>query len=310
MAINNFNVGVGTTSQLTRYRYVATGGETSISGADADGKTLSYTVGLEQVFLNGVNLVRGQDYTATNGTSIGNLTALVASDSLEVFAYVPFNIANAVTASTVDAKGDLLVGTGADTVGRLAVGSTNGQLLAVDSSTASGLKWANPGLTLIKTESFNAQSSVSIGSDAAPLFTSTYKNYKLVFSGEGSLNTPTNFNIRLRANTTDATAANYYYWELYRSSGTGSTDYGTSGTAFTAIGKAGALRFHLVADLQYPQVADYTTITTANVTIGASESNLSYSGGYHNVASSYNGMTFLVGSGTVTGEVSIYGYNA
>ncbi len=97
MAINNFNVGVGTTSQLTRYRYVATGGETSISGADADGKTLSYTVGLEQVFLNGVNLVRGQDYTATNGTSIGNLTALVASDVVEVFAYVPFNIANALT---------------------------------------------------------------------------------------------------------------------------------------------------------------------------------------------------------------------
>lgn len=145
MAINNFNVGVGTTSQLTRYRYVATGGETSISGADADGKTLSYTVGLEQVFLNGVNLVRGQDYTATNGTSIGNLTALVASDSLEVFAYVPFNIANAVTASTVDAKGDLLVGTAADTVGRLAVGTNDFALLAASGETT-GLKWTDIGL--------------------------------------------------------------------------------------------------------------------------------------------------------------------
>lgn len=141
MAINNFNVGVGTTSQLTRYRYVATGGETSISGTDADGKTLSYTVGLEQVFLNGVNLVRGQDYTATNGTSIGALTALVASDSLEVFAYVPFNIANALTVSTVDAKGDLLVGTGADTVGRLAVGANNLFLQAASGETT-GLKWA------------------------------------------------------------------------------------------------------------------------------------------------------------------------
>lgn len=141
MAINNFNVGVGTTSQLTRYRYVATGGETSISGADADGKTLSYTVGLEQVYLNGVNLVRGQDYTATNGTSIGSLTALVASDVVEVFAFVPFNIANAVTASTVDAKGDLLVGTAADTVGRLAVG-TNGQTLIANSAASTGLKYS------------------------------------------------------------------------------------------------------------------------------------------------------------------------
>jgi hypothetical protein len=141
MAINNFNVGVGTTSQLTRYRYVATGGETSISGTDADGKTLSYTVGLEQVFLNGVNLVRGQDYTATNGTSVGSLTALVASDVVEVFAYVPFNIANALTVSTVDAKGDLLVGTGADAVGRLAVG-TNGQTLIADSTASTGLKYS------------------------------------------------------------------------------------------------------------------------------------------------------------------------
>ena len=145
MAINNFNVGVGTTSQLTRYRYVATGGETSVSGSDADGKTLSYTVGLEQVFLNGVNLVRGQDYTATNGTSVGALTALVASDVVEVFAYVPFNIANALTVSTVDAKGDLLVGTGADAVGRLAVG-TDGQLLSAASGETTGLKWTNIGL--------------------------------------------------------------------------------------------------------------------------------------------------------------------
>jgi len=143
MAINNFNVGVGTTSQLTRYRYVATGGETSVSGTDADGKTLSYTVGLEQVFLNGVNLVRGQDYTATNGTSVGNLTALVASDVVEVFAFVPFNIANALTVSTVDAKGDLLVGTGADTVGRLAVG-TNNAILTAASGETTGLKWNVP----------------------------------------------------------------------------------------------------------------------------------------------------------------------
>lgn len=162
MAINNFNVGVGTTSQLTRYRYVATGGETSISGADADGKTLSYTVGLEQVFLNGVNLVRGQDYTATNGTSIGNLSALVASDSLEVFAYVPFNIANAVTASTVDAKGDLLVGTAADTVGRLAVG-TNGQMLIANSGQTSGLQWNTGGILQVqsttKTDTFSTTST-------------------------------------------------------------------------------------------------------------------------------------------------------
>lgn len=46
----------------------------------------------------------------------------------------------ALTASTVDAKGDLLVGTADNSVSRLAVGSNN-FLLTADSSTASGLKW-------------------------------------------------------------------------------------------------------------------------------------------------------------------------
>ena len=186
MAINNFNVGVGTTSQLTRYRYVATGGETSISGTDADGKTLSYTVGLEQVFLNGVNLVRGQDYTATNGTSVGSFTALVASDVVEVFAYVPFNIANALTVSTVDAKGDLLVGTGADAVGRLAVG-TNGQMLVADSAATTGLKWNTGGIlqvaSTVKSDSFSTSSTSFVDLTGLSVsITPTYSTSKILIT--------------------------------------------------------------------------------------------------------------------------------
>ena len=46
-------------------------------------------------------------------------------------------------ATAIDAKGDLVVGTGADTFSRLAVG-TNGQVLTADSSEATGLKFATP----------------------------------------------------------------------------------------------------------------------------------------------------------------------
>lgn len=46
-------------------------------------------------------------------------------------------------ATAIDAKGDLIVGTGADTFSRLAVG-TNGHTIVADSSTATGLKWAAP----------------------------------------------------------------------------------------------------------------------------------------------------------------------
>jgi hypothetical protein len=44
-------------------------------------------------------------------------------------------------ATAIDAKGDLVVGTGADTFSRLAAG-TNGYLLTADSAQATGLKWA------------------------------------------------------------------------------------------------------------------------------------------------------------------------
>lgn len=48
-----------------------------------------------------------------------------------------------VPKTIVDAKGDIIAATAADTVSRLAVG-TNGQILTADSSTATGVKWATP----------------------------------------------------------------------------------------------------------------------------------------------------------------------
>ena len=63
-----------------------------------------------------------------------------------------FNNAGASIAKTiVDAKGDIIAATAADTVARLAVGS-NDQVLIADSTAATGLKWGSPsagGMTVI-----------------------------------------------------------------------------------------------------------------------------------------------------------------
>jgi hypothetical protein len=61
--------------------------------------------------------------------------------------------ATAISPTLVDAKGDIIAATAADTVARLGVGS-NDQVLTADSTAATGLKWATPaagGMTLIST---------------------------------------------------------------------------------------------------------------------------------------------------------------
>ena len=132
---------ISSTADIYRYRYTASGGETSKSGADDNGLTMSYIPGKEQVYLNGVLLARTSDYVATNGTSISSLAALTAGDILEIVTFTAFDLANVISPTVIDAKGDLLAGTSADVVGKLTVG-TNGQYLQADSSTATGLKWS------------------------------------------------------------------------------------------------------------------------------------------------------------------------
>jgi len=60
---------------------------------------------------------------------------------------------SAINPNIVDAKGDIIAATAADTVARLAVGA-NDTVLTADSTTSTGLKWATPaagGMTLIST---------------------------------------------------------------------------------------------------------------------------------------------------------------
>ena len=132
---------ISSTADIYRFRFTAAGGETSVSGADANGLTLAYLPGKEQVYLHGVLLARTSDYTATDGSSITSLAALAASDIVEIITFTAFELADSIARSLFDAKGDILVATSADTPGKLTVG-TNGTVLVADSSTATGLKWS------------------------------------------------------------------------------------------------------------------------------------------------------------------------
>jgi len=124
------------------WRYTAVGGETTLSGTDGFGVTLSYQVSGEQLYINGVLLERGVDYTATSGTSITLNNALVASDIATVITPNIFSISSAIPTSTVTATGNLIVGNGASSVTNLPIGTAY-QSLIVDSSQATGMRWGD-----------------------------------------------------------------------------------------------------------------------------------------------------------------------
>ena len=74
-------------SGISIFKYTITSNTTSITGNDDDSNSLSYTVGSEQVFLNGVKLVDGgTDYTATNSTTITLAQNAINGDVVEVVA--------------------------------------------------------------------------------------------------------------------------------------------------------------------------------------------------------------------------------
>jgi hypothetical protein len=142
---------ISSTAAIFRFRYTAAGGETSESGPDDNGVTLSYLPGKEQVYLNGVLLVRGEDYIASNGTSIASLSpALTAGDVLEIITFTAFEVATTIPNSILDAKGDLIVASAADTPGKLTLG-TNGYYLKANSGAALGVEWAE--LATVDTQS-------------------------------------------------------------------------------------------------------------------------------------------------------------
>lgn len=88
----------------TRWSKAPAGGTTSLSGVDDNGLTLSYTTGYEQVYRNGVLLSRGNDYTATNGTSVTLIDATIAGDIIEIFASAVLALTDVYTQAQVDAK--------------------------------------------------------------------------------------------------------------------------------------------------------------------------------------------------------------
>ena len=104
----------GATS-LLRFRYVATSGQTTFSGADSASATLTYTVNNIAVHRNGVTLDTSE-YTASNGTSIVLNVAAGTGDIVDIIAFKSFTVADALSAVSGGTVNGAVTITGVTTV--------------------------------------------------------------------------------------------------------------------------------------------------------------------------------------------------
>ena len=88
------NAGSSVNGTSARFKYTATASQTTFTGNDDNGNSLSFDPSFCDVYLNGVKLVRTSDYNDTSGSSIVLTTGASASDVLEIVAFGTFTLAS------------------------------------------------------------------------------------------------------------------------------------------------------------------------------------------------------------------------
>lgn len=252
----------------------------------------------------------------TDSTSTTSSTVAASATAVKS----AYDLANgAIAKSLVDAKGDLIVASAADTVGRVAVG-TNGYVLTADSAETAGVKWAaassGGGLTLIATATPSAATTVSFTS-----IPTTYKYLLLRWTRVFMSVANGYLNIRVNSDT-----GSNYAWNYFSAYGTPPNFNSDSGTS-TIFGTASVIRSILpstgTTGTQYDQLGsgeliiyDYAnTSAVRNIKSKSFHNNqygptlIEFSGYYTSTGTAITSIEFVRGLGTetITGTFFLYG---
>jgi hypothetical protein len=198
-------------------------------------------------------------------------------------------------ATAIDAKGDLVPGTGADTFARLAVGA-NGTVLTADSAETTGLKWATPGgMTLLSTTTLSGASTTITGISTA------YTNlYVYTF---GMTNNTANGLFKIEINS----STNGIYANAIQN-GTVSDLDGTFLSSGSNLDRALANSTYSLYIDDYASTYNFKPINFYGLGYGASYQGTTISGGFFGAGSPVTSLKFSNTGGTFSaGTVLVYG---
>ena len=189
-----------------------------------------------------------------------------------------------------------------------------GQLCYLESTNVvqyyDGSNWAtvgpsSPALVVVKAETaFSAASSVTIDN----IFTSTYRNYKILFNYTTSTTSGPRFRMRVGGSSTSTSTYNEQYVQ-----GAGETASASRGSSATSgsVGFYTNGSFNSSSELTFfnPQIATPTTVISVHIT-----SQGAYTSPFAAVltsnqtgSTSFDGVEFFPSTGNITGNYTVYG---
>ena len=198
-------------------------------------------------------------------------------------------------ATEIDAKGDLVVGTGADTFARLAVG-TDGYTLVADSVETTGLKWAAPaggGGSLVFISSLALTSTTQSLNNC---FTSTYDNY-LINLRIDSATTNAAISLRFRASGVDTSTS-------YDVDGDNNATLTTQLFIVSSANSTGYANINVASPNLAARTAGNVLAMGINVGVGVDGARNNYT---QDSLTQFDGFT-IFSTATLTGTARVYGY--
>src|SRR6056300_691981 len=121
------------TGIINRYQYTGDGSTVLFSGNDDNGAELRYTsTNPILVYLNGVQLLEGTDYTKTSNTSVTFTSAPALNDTIEILTFGSFDL-NAPATIRTDlgielSSGEILYGNASNETGKYALSGTSNEI--------------------------------------------------------------------------------------------------------------------------------------------------------------------------------------